>query len=130
MYRWVEHTAELELAISADTEEAVLADALAALAELQETDEASEPARREISLEASDRPALLAAWLDELVYLAESEGFVAERLETLELAGTRLRALVEGRRGEPRPLVKGVTYHRLEFDRHADGWRARAVLDV
>jgi SHS2 domain-containing protein len=73
--------------------------------------------------------ALLATWLDELVFLAETEGLVPERAD-LALEGLELSALVRGRRGDPRPLVKAVTLHRLRL-KHEDGvWRGRVVLDV
>ena len=39
MYRWLDHTAELELALEAPTEQGVLAYALAALRELLEGEE-------------------------------------------------------------------------------------------
>jgi SHS2 domain-containing protein len=79
---------------------------------------------------AGDRPALLAAWLDELVFLAETEGLIAERVEELTLGDTGLRALVTARAGEPPHFVKAVTYHRLELAEYEDGWRGRAVFDV
>jgi SHS2 domain-containing protein len=128
-YRWVEHTAELELEIEAAAEEEVFADALAALEEL--LGPASGPeARREIAVGGADRPVLLAAWLEELVFLAEMERFVPERLESIELDAGGLRAAVAGRLGAPPHLVKAVTYHRLELRLDNGGWRARVVLDV
>jgi SHS2 domain-containing protein len=129
MYRWVDHTAEVELAIEAPTEREVLADALAALAELLGVD-AGADVRRTVAVEAPDRPALLAAWLEELVFLAESEGFVPHRLGDLELGERSLRAVVAGGLGEPPPLVKAVTYHRLSFEPAGTGYRATVVLDV
>ncbi len=133
MYEWVEHTAELELAIAAGSEREVLADALAALNEL--LDPEPSPAGREhrtLTVTARDRPALLAAWLEELVFLAESEGFVAIALTDLKLSedGLRLRSRVRGLVGDPPPLVKAVTLHRLLFERRGSGYAARVVLDV
>jgi SHS2 domain-containing protein len=52
------------------------------------------------------------------------------RLARLELAGTRLVAIVEGHSGAASGLVKGVTYHRLRFERSPAGWKAGLVLDV
>lgn len=131
MFRWVDHTAELELEIEAQTEEGVFADALAALAELLATEQDREPhVRRYVSVEAEDRPGLLAAWMEELVFLAESEGFEPVALETLALGPSSAQATVRGRLGRPPPLVKGVTYHRLSFRAAADGYRATVVLDV
>ena len=129
-YVWVDHTAELELHINADTEEAVFEDALRALAELVRDGERPEHVSFEIALDAPDRATLLAAWLDELVYRAEADGLVPDAVEHLALTGDGLTATVRAHRGEPRHLVKGVTYHRLEFDREGDACHACLVLDV
>jgi SHS2 domain-containing protein len=75
VYSWVDHTAEVELAIAADQEWEVFGDALRALAELLGIDaDAGGRERREIAAIGPDRPALLAAWLEELVFLAETTG--------------------------------------------------------
>jgi SHS2 domain-containing protein len=132
VYRWIDHTAELELEIEAASAEEVLGDALAAFRELVRGDETATGERSERALEVSapDRAALLAEWLEELIYLAETEGFVPEQLASLELGEGRARGLVQGRRGSPPDLVKAATYHGLRFEREGEVWRAGAVLDV
>jgi SHS2 domain-containing protein len=140
VYRWVDHTSELELEIQASSEREVLADGLHALRELLETPDESPPLdrhavepmeRRIVAATAPDRPALLAAWLEELLFLAESSGFVPLDVERLSLLDAEcVEATVAGRTAEPRPLVKAVTYHRLEFAPTDRGYRARVVFDV
>lgn len=137
MYRWLDHTAELELELEGATEREVLCDALAALRELLEVGEAGDPEspaapleHRAINAAARDRPALLAAWLEELVFLSETGGFIPMRVQELSLDADFLAATVAGRIGEPRPLVKAVTYHRLQFEPSERGYRARVVFDV
>jgi SHS2 domain-containing protein len=159
VYRWVDHTAEVELAIEADGEREVFAEALTALAELHGAgggvgggvgagggagadagdgggggadagDRAGDDQWRKVSAQAPDRPALLAAWLEELLFLAETEGFVATRIVELALTVDRVDATVAGFIGRPPPLVKAVTYHRLRFDRAGSGYTAGVVLDV
>ncbi len=130
MYTWVEHTGELELAVEAETEVAVFAEALAALGELLDEEVADQSVVHEVDAKAGDRPALLAEWLSELVFLAESEGFVPARVVTIGLEEDGVRATVEGRRGSPRHLVKAVTYHGLSFAPEGGSWRATVVLDV
>jgi SHS2 domain-containing protein len=128
MYRFVDHTAELELEIEAGSAEGVLEEALRAFGEL--VGEAhGERTEHAVSLEAADEPALLAAWLEELVFLAETEGFVAESAD-VDVVGTRAEGVLRGRQGEPRPLVKAVTLHRLRLRRRNGVWEGRAVLDV
>ena len=136
MHRWVDHTAELELELEAASERGVFEEALAALGGLlaeraggeEETD--TEPARHRVRASAPDRAALLAEWLTELAYLAESEGFVPTRVERLELTGDALEATVVGRRASPPHLVKAVTYHRLAIWEEDETWRARVIFDV
>jgi SHS2 domain-containing protein len=131
MYRFVPHTAELELELEADTAEGVLLEALHAFAELvgPAGDEAGDPDEYSVDLRASDPPALLAAWLDELVFLAETEGLVPEEAD-VEVADAHVTGVVRGRRGEPRPLVKAVTLHRARFQERNGSWSGRLVLDV
>jgi SHS2 domain-containing protein len=128
-YGWGEHVGELELWVRAPSREAVFEEALRALAELMDAgDDATE--RRQISIDGNDLPVMLADWLAELAFLAETEGFVPQALDALELRTDGLQATVAGEIGEPAHLVKAVTYHRLTFEPHGDGWRAVAVLDV
>jgi SHS2 domain-containing protein len=130
VYRWVEHTAEIELAIEAASESEVFEDALAALSELLDVETAADTELRPVVVCSPDRPALLAAWLEELVFLAESEGFVATAVQALELRSDALTATITGVVDDPPPLVKAVTYHRLEFESSGSGYVARVVLDV
>jgi SHS2 domain-containing protein len=130
VYRWVDHTAEVEVRIEAPTEAAVFADALAAFAELVGDGSVTAAERREIEVEAEDHETLLAEWLNELVFLADVEQFVPERVSNLELEEGRLHASVRGHRGEPRPIVKAITRHGLELRPTEEGWRARVVFDV
>jgi SHS2 domain-containing protein len=129
-YRWVDHTAEVELEIEAAGEREVLEEALRALAELLGIDHAGGDEQRSVGVEAGDRPALLAGWIEELIFLAESEGFVATRVDSVDVSERSVRATVAGVLGEPPPLVKAVTYHRLAFEPAGDGYVARVVLDV
>jgi protein archease len=129
-YRWVEHTAELEMEIEAPTEEGVFADALSALAELLGDDGGGASVRREIAIGGRERAALLVEWLDELVYVAETEDLVPEDAVGIELFAGGLVATVRFRRGSPRHLIKAATYHRLVFEPSGHGFRATVVLDV
>jgi SHS2 domain-containing protein len=135
VYRWVEHTSEVELALEGDSRREILADALAALAELLgfgDGDARVAGAERRVLTisEAESDDALLVAWLEELVYVAEAEGFVATELVDLQLWPDGLDARVDGVVDEPPPLVKAVTLHRLRFEPQGEGYVARVVLDV
>jgi SHS2 domain-containing protein len=130
VYRWVDHTSEVELEIEAASEREVFEEALAALTELLAEEPFGAARRRVIDVAAADRATLLADWLGELVFLAEAESFLAERVVALDLEDARVVATLEGRTAAPRHLVKAVTYHRLALAEEHGVWRARVVLDV
>jgi SHS2 domain-containing protein len=136
MRRFVEHTAELELELESDSAEGALSEALLAFAELVRPEDgesgtatAGDPVVHRVDFEARDLPSLLASWLEELVFLSDAEGLIPENAD-LRLDGLRLTGVVRGHLGEPRPVVKAVTLHRLRFGSRDGTWRGRVVLDV
>jgi SHS2 domain-containing protein len=129
-YRFAEHGGEVELELEATAEHGVLEAAVEAFADLVSGESGAESECHPLELDAPDRGLLLADLLNELVYLAEVQHFVPRRLETIELAGGRLRATVLGHRGHPRHLVKAVTLNRLMFEGEDGAWHGRVVLDV
>ena len=131
MYRMVEHVGEIELELQGASEADVFDAAAGAFRELVDgSAPGHEPFRREIVLGPDDAEILLADWLEELVFLAEVEGFVPLQVVELDLRGGRLRSVVEGIRGRPRHLVKGATLHELSLSEDEEGWHGRVVLDV
>lgn len=129
-HRFAEHPGEVELELEAASERGIFEAALGAFGELVGLGEEGEPVSREVELAADDDALLLVDWLSELVFLAEVEQFVPERLEAFALADNRLRAIVRGHRNRPRHLVKAVTLNGLELEQAGGLWRGRVVLDV
>ncbi len=135
MHRWVDHTAELELEIEAESEQGVFEEALVALGGLlAERADEEEDRRRARSprgrrqCPGPSHPGRRVA--SELAYLAETDGFVPHAVERLELSDDALEATVVGRHGSPPHLVKAVTYHRLGMWEEDETWRARVIFDV
>jgi SHS2 domain-containing protein len=129
-FRWIEHIGELELELEAASERGIFEAGFQAMRELISSNQSRERIEVPVELTGSARPVLLAEWLGELAFLAETRGLVPVRLASLELTDDGVRAVVQGWVGDPPHLVKGVTYHRLSFERTEEGWRARVVLDV
>lgn len=127
----VEHVGEVELELVGASEADVFDSAARAFRELVDGEGAAgDTFPQEIVLGPDAPETLLADWLGELVFLAEVEGFVPLRVTELDLRGHRLRSVVEGVRGRPRHLVKGVTLHELSLTQDEEGWHGRVVLDV
>jgi SHS2 domain-containing protein len=102
----VEHTGEVELEIEASTAEGVFGEALRALAAVIGNGRRGEVVSFEVAIGGGESAALLAAWLDELVYRAKTEELMPEEVERVELGEQGLSATVRGHRGHPRHLVK------------------------
>jgi SHS2 domain-containing protein len=130
-HRFLEHTGEVAVLVEAASEEEVFTEVLDAFATLVSRGEAGRPGRRIVEISAADRPSLLVEWTNELVYLAEVDGFVPERIEELVVRPSTVRAAIAGRLdAAPANLVKAATLSGLEFEEAGDGWRAQVVLDV
>jgi SHS2 domain-containing protein len=129
VYEWREHTAEIELFVSAATPREVLAEAADAFGRLVERTVDGEPAQRHVDVDGRDYASVLVAFLEELIYLADADSFVPDNAE-IDLRDGSAAAVLHGRVTEVQPIVKAATYHGLEFGEVGGAWQARVVLDV
>jgi SHS2 domain-containing protein len=132
-HRFLDHTGEVRLQVRAESLSGLVAEAGRALGLLllgrRTARPSSEP--RTVELHAHDREALLVDWLNEILFLAETELCVPVEVEVLEVGDTRLRALVRGVPVREAPsLVKAATLHGLRIQPDGDGLAAEVVLDV
>lgn len=87
--------------------------------------------KREIELCGIDYESLLVAWLNELLYLRESENLGFNYFEILNLGPQNLKIYL---RGAPiqdwTKFIKAVTYHNLSIKKNDQGFETTLVLDV
>ena len=88
-----------------------------------------------VTVSAADREALLVAWLNELVFVAETEHFAMADCTIAVFTETQLTANVWGETIAPDRHrlgsgVKAVTYNQLAISPTAGGWEARVVVDL
>jgi SHS2 domain-containing protein len=136
----IEHTADAGIEVRASTRDELFAGAAVALADTVAFVAALEPRlERRVHLEADDTELLLVDFLNELLFLFETEGvlFCEVEVSLSDLGGGRL-ALDSRLRGEVydadvrelRTPLKAVTYHGLKVEECGPGWRARVIFDV
>jgi SHS2 domain-containing protein len=132
-YRTVDHTADVAIEIWASSEEKLLAEgARAVIALLTESSKVTATQSREVHLESMDAEDRLVRWLNEVLWLALSEGFLAQDAE-IRLTGGGLDALLSGQaQGQDliRTELKSVTYHDLHLVHENGQYQARVVIDV
>jgi SHS2 domain-containing protein len=129
----IEHPGEVRLRLRAASPGELAMVAGRALAEL-ELGHAPGPAAgpwRDVAVSGRDRDAVLVHWLNELIYLAETERWVGVEFAVVRATETELRMRVRGVVVDEAPArVKAATFHGLRIAAVADGVEAEVVLDV
>lgn len=90
---------------------------------------------RNVYIEAEDRETLLVEWLNEALYLTETEGLIFGRFEIDQMSDTTLSATIAGepfdeKKHDLKTQVKAVTYHNLKVEKKNGGWTAHVIFDV
>jgi riboflavin kinase/FMN adenylyltransferase len=86
---------------------------------------------RRVRLEDWDRESLLVNWLNELLFLTETEGFLLVECQIESLTDTELVARVGGVPGSVnKASIKAATFHDLTLAREDHGWATVITFDV
>ena len=130
-HREVEHTADWGLEVWAPDLADLIEEAARGMYELMQV-EVSEEVRlhRQLELGADDREQLLVSFLEELLYIADSEDAAFDGF-LLQLVDNNLLARLEGGSIVSRSKeIKAVTYHRLAIKKTRRGLKTRIIFDV
>lgn len=89
---------------------------------------------KEVVLSSERNEDLLVNWLNELIFLFDTYGFIGKRFE-VSLKSDTLKATISGgifnvEINEGRLLVKAATYHRLSLKKNNAQWEAVVVFDI
>jgi len=135
-FRLLAHTADIGLEATAATCEELFIAAAEGFKAMVFGDTPVQPAvAQRIEVLADDLPALLVAWLNEILYLCETTGLVPERFRIEHLDERHLSATVMGETFDPtrhsvERMAKAVTYHKLTVEERVNGWYARVYIDL
>ncbi|HLJ12424.1 MAG TPA: archease [Planctomycetaceae bacterium] len=136
MYEVFEHTADLGLRVRAASLSALFADAARGLFAMvvENVNEVRPVIDREFHLTGSDRAYLLFDWLNELLYVCDSERLAFSEFD-VRLSGDDLAATARGEQLDPdrhrlTHEIKAITYHALKVEQAADGWLAEVIVDI
>ena len=90
---------------------------------------------RSITVKATSLDELLISWLNEFLYLFDTQGLLFRDFDFIFLNEQALEATARGERYDQsrhpiKTTVKSATYHQLQI-RQADGiWEAQVILDL
>ncbi len=102
---------------------------------LSELPGGEQPLEKDIHLEADSLSTLLVQFLNEIIYLEETQDFLPGAVKHLTLTGNRLDATLTGAAYDPEihtlnAQVKAATYHGLEIKKEGDTVRIKVIFDV
>ncbi len=94
-----------------------------------------ESVSREIAVEGHDIVSLLIAWLNELIFLFDTEYLLFRTFEIDAFTGTSLKGRASGepydaQRHELSSAIKAVTWHEAAVEPGDDGYKARIIFDI
>ena len=131
----INHTADVGIIAYGANMSQTFANAARALFSLiTELDNVEEVLHRDIELVAPDQESLLVAWLNELIYLFDTENVLFKRFEITKLNNTQLKARsygekVDSSKHKLKTGVKAATYHMLKVDK-ANVCKAQVLFDI
>jgi SHS2 domain-containing protein len=98
------------------------------------TSEIKESERREVVLSNDSNENLFIQWLNELVFLFDTYGFIGKAFK-ISIQSNVLKANISGGLFDPevnesRLLVKAATYHNLSIIKADSHWEAKVIFDI
>ena len=131
----IDHTADVGIvAYGADVRQAFANAARALFSLITELDDVAEVLHRDVELTATDEEGLLVAWLNELIYIFDTENIIFKRFDIIKLNNTQLKARSYGEKVDKskhklKTGVKAATYHMLKVDK-GDGCQVQVLFDI
>jgi SHS2 domain-containing protein len=135
-YRYIEHPSDVGFEAYGATLEELFANAATAMYSfMTDIDEIETTETKEITVNAEDLYSLMFDWLDEMLFLFESESLVMNKFDiTIDDSMFRIKGTCSGGKFDPAKhesgiIIKAVTYNMMEIKKN-EVWHAQVVLDV
>lgn len=136
-YEFLEHTADIKIRASGmSLEEAFSNVVLAVTHELIPPQEVKETEEHTITVESKTKENLLYDTIQELVFLIDTEGFIACKVKSLKIIGEgpyKLIAELSGDKVSNYAIsgdIKNATYTEMLIKKEKDEWIIETVLDI
>ena len=137
-YKYLDHTADAKFqAFGKSLEEAFVNAALAAFNIIVKTDDVKPEIVKEIKVKANKKESLLYDFLEELFFLLDTEGFVLNKIEDVEIKEEKkafhlhAKALGDSYKNyEVHGNLKSVTYNDMFIKEEKDNVTVQVVIDL
>ncbi len=133
-FRFLKHTADVKFrAFGKNTEKVFENSALAMKESICGKINVKEAKERIIRVKGTDFESLLYKFLEEIIYLLDTGGFLISKVREIKIKDFKLTAKISGDwaiRYKFTNSVKAVTYNEMFIKHEKDKWISQVVLDV
>ncbi len=135
-YEFLDHTADVKFRAYGKTLEELFSNVVLAFSKLITEDALKAEITKEVHIEASDLEQLLFSFLDELIFIFDTEYLLPVAVQEIEIKKSNkyvLKAIIEMDKAKGKDIInaiKSVTYHDLFVKKEKDIWVAQVILDV
>ncbi|MCX6748205.1 MAG: archease [Candidatus Pacearchaeota archaeon] len=131
-YKFLEHTADIKFQAFGSTIEKAFENSALAMFNSMSEDKIKAKIKKKIKVQGKDNESLLYNFLEELLFLLDSENFFISKTKvkikdfglTAELWGNSVKNY------ETKLDVKAVTYNQMKVEKKTGRWVAQVVIDV
>ena len=132
-FEFLEHTADIKFRVKGKNLNEIFENTALAISDiLGKGKKIKSLKKKKIMIKASDDKNLLYRFIDELIYLADAEGFIVSKAK-VNIKGRNLSAVISGdnaKNYKDLDHIKAATYAEMEIKKTRAGWEAQAVVDV
>lgn len=133
-HKFLEHTADVKFqAYGSSLEEAFSNSALALVEVMTKKIKIKPVIKKKIKVSGKDRESLLYNFLEEFLFLYDSEGFVLSKIININIRDNKLEAEIFGDKSSSYKIsqdVKAVTYNSMFIKKEKRRFIIQVVLDV
>jgi len=135
-FELIDHTADVGVVVyGVDIKQLFSNAALALFSLITEPESIGEQLQRHLEVFSECNDSLLVEWLNELIYLFDSEHLLFSRFTIESLSNNKLKATCYGEEFNPRKHkiktgVKAATYHMLNINKGSHGYEVQVIFDV
>ena len=133
-YRFLEHTADIKFQAFGKSLEEVFKNSALALKEIISKDKIKPVKKKKISVLGEDNENLLLNFLEEFLFLFETEGFLLSKINKIKIKKDRKEIEAEligdTKKYELGNHVKAITYNQMYVKKQGNKYICQVVVDV
>lgn len=132
-YKYLEHTADIKFKAYGRSLEEVFSNSALAMTNSMFDGKVKGKVSKKVKVKGKDNERMLFEFLEELLFLLDSEDFILSKVKSIKIKDGELEAEFVGDKASDYDIhiiVKAITYNEMFVKKEKDKYVAQVVLDV